>query len=86
MRIALGVVSGVAADYLSGLDPPNALVNGVAVGLVFFMASYYAARYGIYRNLPRDQFAKLYTTGIGGFIMAFLFTWVLVFTYFVYSA
>ncbi len=84
-RIGFGVVAGVLADVVSGLDTANALWNGMTVGIAFYLLTYYAARYVLYRGLGKEHFSKMYTTGVGSFIMAFLFTWILLFTYFLYS-
>jgi uncharacterized membrane protein YeaQ/YmgE (transglycosylase-associated protein family) len=80
IRIGFGAIAGILADWVSGLDASNALWNGITVGLGFYLASYYLARYGVYRKSDGGNFSKFYTTGIGGFIMVFLFTWILLFT------
>ena len=76
----MGFFAGVLADYVSGLDTPDAFWNGVTVAIALYLASYYLSRYALYRRIDRENFSKLYTTGIGGFIMLFVFTWVLLFT------
>ena len=80
LRIGLGALAGVLADWVSVLDAPNALWNGVTVALGCYLVSYYVARYAIYRKTDKKYFSKFYTTGIGGFIMVFLFTWIILFT------
>lgn len=80
LRIGFGAVAGALADWISGLDTPNALWNGITVALGFYLASYYLARYVLYRKLGREYFGKFYTTGIGGFVMVFIFTWIALFT------
>ena len=76
MRISLGVLGGLAAYEVFGLD----YVNGLLVGVMFYLASYYLARYLWFRQLNRNDVGKIYSTGIGGYIMVFLFTWILLFT------
>ena len=60
----------VGTDYL----------NGISIGILFYLISYYLARFGWYKGVPREGQGKLYTTGIGGFLMIFLFTWIFFFT------
>lgn len=80
LRIGFGAVGGAFAYYVSLLDLQNALMDGITVAIGFFLVSYYLARYAMYRKLGREYFTKFYTTGIGGYIMIFLFTWILLFT------
>jgi len=75
-RIGLGVVGGLAAYRVFGLD----YVNGLLVGVIFYLASYYLARYLWFKDLKREDLGKIYSTGIGGYVMVFLFTWILLFT------
>ena len=52
----------------------------MSIGILFYLISYYVARFTWYKKLGREGQGKIYTTGIGGFIMVFLFTWMLFFT------
>jgi len=76
MRIGMGVLGGLAAYRIFGLD----YISGLLVGLIFYLASYYLARYLWFRKLEREYVGKIYSTGIGGYILVFLFTWILLFT------
>jgi TRAP-type C4-dicarboxylate transport system permease large subunit len=76
MRIGFGVLAGVTADVLFGVDSGN----GILVGVLFYLATYYIARYAWFRKVESQQVTKLYTTGIGGYVMLFLFVWILLFT------
>ena len=80
LRIGLGAFAGVSAAWVSGLDKPEMFWSGITVAMGFYLISFYVARYALYRRSGRENFSKLYTTGIGGFIMLFLFAWVLLFT------
>lgn len=80
LRIGFGAIAGVLADLISILDMTNAFWNGVTVAIGLYLASYYIARYVMYKKTGKEYFSKFYTTGIGGFIMVFLFTWILLFT------
>lgn len=79
------MAAGTLAYYVSTLDPADSLWNGLTIGLGFYLVSYYVARYAMYRKLGREYFGKFYTMGIGVFILIFLFTWILFFTYVHYS-
>ena len=72
----MAVLGGLTAYQVFGTD----YLNGVLVGIIFYLASYYLARYIWFRQLNRDDVGKIYSTGIGGFILVFLFTWILLFT------
>ena len=76
MRIGLAVLGGLTAYRVFGTD----YLNGLLVGIIFYLASYYLARYLWFRDLDRADVGKIYSTGIGGYIMVFLFTWILIFT------
>jgi len=54
--------------------------SGISIGIAFYLVSYYLPRFTWYRGLGREGQGKVYTTGIGTFIMVFLFSWILFFT------
>jgi uncharacterized membrane protein YeaQ/YmgE (transglycosylase-associated protein family) len=76
MRLAIGVVAGVGAKYIFGAD----YLDGLLLGIIGYLMSYYAARYVWFRKLDKTKLGKIYTTGIGGYVMVFLFSWILLFT------
>ena len=78
-RLGLAAVAGVLAQVLVGNNQPD-WTSGVSIGILFYLISYYVARFTWYKKLGREGQGKIYTTGIGGFIMVFLFTWMLFFT------
>ncbi len=84
LRIVSGVLAGVAAFVFFSGTPVNFnnTSNGILIGIIGFLLTYYLARYALYRKVEREYFSKLYTTGIGGYIMLFIFTWILCFTAF----
>ena len=75
-RIGLAALAGFLAEVIVGTD----YFSGISLGILFYLISYYLARFAWYRGLPRDKQGKIYSTGIGGFAMIFLFTWILFFT------
>jgi len=76
LRIGLAALAGFASNELVGVD----WSTGVTIGIAVYLVSYYLAWYVWYRGLARNLQGKIYTTGIGGFVMVFLFTWILFFT------
>jgi hypothetical protein len=75
-RVALGAVAGYLAALIAGLN----YYNGVSVGILVYLISYYFSRYVWYRGIDKQYFGKIYTTGAGVYIGTFLFTWILFFT------
>ncbi|MDE1852920.1 MAG: hypothetical protein KGI38_04125 [Thaumarchaeota archaeon] len=80
LRIGLGALAGVATEGTQLLYGGFDWSIGVSIGIGVYLVSYYAAWFTWYRGLPKEQQGKIYTTGIGGFAMVFLFTWMLFFT------
>lgn len=83
MRLILGVASGVLGELFFTQEPVSFdnTTNGILVAVIVYLLTYYFARYVWYRKMDRQHISKLYTTGIGGFFMLFIFTWILLFTY-----
>lgn len=69
-------MAGAGAHFIFGVDP----TSGLTVGLIGYLASYYVARFFWFRNLDKQSTSKMYTTGLLGYFMLFLFTWILLFT------
>jgi hypothetical protein len=69
----LGVLGGLTAFRVFGPD----YASGLLVGVIFYLASYYVARYLWFKELARENLGKIYSTGIGGYVFTFLFTWIL---------
>ncbi len=77
-RISLGVLAGFAAESTFRLfGGADAYSNGLLVGVLIYFVSYYLARYGWLKKVGQEQISKLYTTGVGGYTMLFLFVWIL---------
>jgi hypothetical protein len=95
LRAGLGVVGGVSSELLTGckvLVPPSAsggaCVNGLSpdystgilLGLFLYIATFYLLRWSVGKGFDKDMQRKLYTTGVGSYLMLFVFSWVLLFT------
>ena len=77
LRVVAGVLAGVFATLLGFIstNQPEAY-KGVILALAIYALTSYAARYHILKELD-VSLRKIYTHGIGSFIMLFLFTWIL---------
>jgi hypothetical protein len=95
LRAGLGALGGISAELLTGcrvlIPPPaegGACVNGLSpdystgilIGLFIYLATFYVLKWTVGKGLQKDQERKLYTTGVGSFLMLFIFSWVLLFT------
>lgn len=76
VRISLGVLAGLVADFVFHADYGNA----ISVAILIYLASYYVARYLWFKKVARSEVSKIYTTGLFGFVMLFIFVWILLFT------
>jgi len=72
----LGVVAGILAAEIPGTD----FYNGVSLGILVYLISYYFARYSWYKGIDRQFQGKLYTIGLAVYIGLFIFSWILFFT------
>jgi hypothetical protein len=75
-RVGMGFLAGALADVFFGID----YANGILVALIFFLGSYYLSRFLWGKSFAKEQMNKLYTTGMGSYVMLFLFSWLLLFT------
>ena len=78
-RISLGVFAAFAAEGVFRILGGD-YTDGLLVGVLVYLASYYLARYTWFRNVEPAKVSKVYSTGIGGYVMLFLFVWILLFT------
>ncbi len=76
LRAGLGAVTGILAQLFFGSD----YYNGVVLGLLVYLLSYYFARFVWGKSVTKPEMAKLYTSGIGTFVMLYLFFWLILFT------
>ncbi len=76
MRIGCGFLFGYVTEYAFRLD----LTDGILLGILGYLTSYYIARFTLFKKVDQKNASKLYTTGIGGYAMTFVFTWLLLFT------
>lgn len=76
LRVGLGVVTGAGAEFLFGKD----YESGILLAIIVYMASYYVVRRVFGPRLKPEEQNKIYTAGLGSFILLFLFFWIFLFT------
>jgi len=77
MRVGWGILFGGITEYFFKFDQGY---NGILLGILGYLVSYYIARVLFFRKVEQSIASKLYTTGIGAYVMMFLFTWLILFT------
>ena len=79
-----GVISGILfpPTILNGIIVPNPnALYGFYIAVFVFIGTYYLAKYYILKGLAQKDRNKLFTQGIGSFIMMFIFVWIIFTTY-----
>jgi hypothetical protein len=76
IRVTLGVVVGASSQLLFSSD----YSSGVLLATVVFLGSYYLVRYLWGKQFKKEEQVKLYTTGLGSYVMLLIFFWILLFT------
>ena len=79
LRVIFGISTGLILGMLS-ISTSFGGPSGAFFALLMYIASYYIARIKFAPELPPKDSRKIVTTGLGSFIMLFLFTWFLIFT------
>lgn len=73
------MVAGVLTQVLQETAGTDWTI-GLTIGIGMYLLTYYVALFTWYRGISREQQGKVYTTGVGGYVITFLFTWMLLFT------
>lgn len=82
LRVLLALVAGVVSAVFM---TPEMLENasgtvGISIGVFFYLLSYYGVKYGLKidpESSPDITANTLLLTGVGSYVLTFLFTWVL---------
>ena len=77
LRVGLGGVTGLLADLLFGTDYESA----VLLALIVYLASFYLVRSVWGKQFKPNEVNKMYTAGVGSFVLLFLFLYIFLFTY-----
>jgi hypothetical protein len=86
LRLALGVVAGIICtgyNAISGeivtVDPNfNTFITGISLAIAIYLGSYYLIKARYFQKVENQQ--KLITMGIGVYFLAWIVTWVLLYT------
>ena len=81
LRAFFGISTGLILGILSVRTDFNGSI-GVFFAFLMYMVSYYIVRIKFAPELPVKDSRKIITTGLGSFVMLFLFTWILINTLF----
>ena len=85
LRFALGILAafvcigfGIATNTISTQPNFNSFMNGVALALITYLISYYAIKSRFITKVQKPQ--KLFTTGIGIYLLSWIVFWTLLYT------
>lgn len=85
LRFALGILAaflcigfGMATNTISTQPSSNTLMNGVALALITYLISYYAVKSRFITKVQKPR--KLFTTGIGIYLLSWIVFWTLLYT------
>jgi hypothetical protein len=86
LRFALGIVAaficigfGIATSTISSSKFDfNTLMNGIALALITYLISYYIIKSRFITKVQKPQ--KLFTTGIGVYLLSWIVFWTLLYT------
>ncbi len=76
VRVVLGLLTGTLAGLLGFVSPNPQAYLGVLVAIAVYILSVVFAR-TVAGNVQHSDRNKLFTAGLGGYIMLFLFVWIL---------
>lgn len=76
LRVGFGVATGTLTQLLFDDD----YQTGILFGIVMYMVTYYIVRRAWGPRLKPEETNKLYTAGLGSYVLLFLFFWIFLFT------
>ena len=80
MRIALGVIAGVATTFIfEGIEGEERRWASIGFMIIIFFGSIIVAK-GMNMQLPSSDRKKIVTQGIGSYVFLYLFTWIVSYT------
>jgi len=86
LRLALGVTAGLLCSGYNALMGEisninfefNTFITGISIAIATYLGSYYLIKFKYFKKVENQQ--KLITMGIGVYFLAWLVTWVLLYT------
>ncbi|MEM4312146.1 MAG: hypothetical protein QXX95_07140 [Nitrososphaerales archaeon] len=77
LRTVMGIIAGLVSGILGLVTPSPYTYLGIVIAIFFYLISYFISRLFYGKSLDKKVKRKIYTNGLGSFIMLFLFTWIL---------
>lgn len=82
-RIGFGILAALIATIAIDLKVGNPLINGITVGLLVYIITYYLLKWRFMNKVEKQS--KIFTTGIFTYFLAFILCWTLFTTPFLKS-
>jgi hypothetical protein len=87
LRLALGILAGflcsgynLVMDEISNINFNfNTFITGVSIAIATYLGSYYLIKFRYAQKIENQQ--KLVTMGIGIYLLAWIVTWILLYTF-----
>ena len=76
LRVGLGALTGAIADLAFASDYQSAVLFAIIV----YLGSYYLVRRLWGSQFKPEEMSKMYTAGIGSFVLLFIFLYIFLFT------
>jgi uncharacterized membrane protein (DUF485 family) len=78
-RVGFGILAAFICTLLRIDMYPNPLMNGISIGLIIFIFTYYILRWKFMAKVEKPT--KVFTTGIGAYFLVWIVCWVLFVTF-----
>jgi hypothetical protein len=82
----MGAVAGLVAGFAGFVTTQLNVVNpnayyGAYIGIIVYIVSFYLAKYNLVKGIAYKDRNKLFTQGLGSYVIMFIFTWIVASTY-----
>ena len=72
-RVGFGVLAAFICVLLRIDRSPNPLMNGISIGLIIFILTYYILKWRFITKVEKPT--KVFTTGIGAYFLTWIVAW-----------
>jgi PKD repeat protein len=77
-RVGFGILAAFICALLRVDRTPNPLLNGISIGLIIFILTYYILKWKFMAKVEKPS--KVFTTGIGAYFLVWIVCWILFIT------
>ncbi|GBC74805.1 hypothetical protein HRbin06_00112 [archaeon HR06] len=77
LRVTMGILAGLTSGFLGFVNPSPYTYLGIFIAITFYLLSVLLAKLFFFKLLDKKNKRRIYTNGLGSFVMLFLFTWIL---------